>query len=162
MCVAKIILSGAVAVYPRKPGQSGDEKGGGDTPAFAHQNVVGATGGRRIHGLEADVRHAQGLGDARMGKMQPAAGAEQQHLDIQPRQEGEIRLWDYKNGKRVRMLEGGAPLAVSPNGQLLAYVRSDGRVQRWSFVNEHEIGSLVGSPDLNIPLRACRRYSSSE
>src|ERR1019366_9526681 len=63
---------------------------------------------------------------------------------------GEIRFWDYKNGKRVRMLEGSVPLAVSPNGQILAYVRSDGRMQRWSFATERDIGGAVGSPEANI------------
>ena len=59
-------------------------------------------------------------------------------------------MWDYKTGKKTRALEGSAPLAVSPNGQLLAFVREDGHLQRWSFVTEREV-DFAGTTETKIP-----------
>ena len=52
--------------------------------------------------------------------------------------DGEMRIWEFKTNKKPRVLEGSAPLAVSPNGEVLAYVQ-EGRLQRWSFLTERDL-----------------------
>lgn len=55
--------------------------------------------------------------------------------------EGTILLWDYKKGKVIHTISGNGPLAISANGESLAYVRLDGAAQRWSFADKRDIGS---------------------
>jgi hypothetical protein len=54
--------------------------------------------------------------------------------------EGGIALWDYKEGKKTQSIDGRAPLALSADGQQVAFVRHDGAVQRRSFATQREIG----------------------
>jgi WD40 repeat protein len=60
--------------------------------------------------------------------------------------DADIRILEIKTGKTVRTVDGNGPLAVSANGQMLAFVRPDGRVQRWSLADQREVG-----PPLNLP-----------
>jgi eukaryotic-like serine/threonine-protein kinase len=53
---------------------------------------------------------------------------------------GVIAFWNFKKGQRTKTLEGRSPLAVSFDGEQLAYVRPDGAVQRYSFSKETMIG----------------------
>jgi WD40 repeat protein len=63
--------------------------------------------------------------------------------------DGDIRILDIKTGKMIRTIDGSGPLAVSANGQMLAFVRPDGRVQRWSFAEQREIGAPLMLPEIS-------------
>jgi WD40 repeat protein/serine/threonine protein kinase len=62
--------------------------------------------------------------------------------------QGTICLWDLKKAQMVSTIPGNAPFAVSPDGQLLAFVRPDRAVQRWSLVTHKEIGAPLHFMDL--------------
>ncbi len=54
--------------------------------------------------------------------------------------QGTIVVWNAKSLEKTRTLTGNGPLALSPDGETLAYLRPDGAVQRWSFLLGREIG----------------------
>jgi WD40 repeat protein len=55
--------------------------------------------------------------------------------------QGTIQVWDRGKNQKLRDIVGNGPLAVSADGERLAYVRVDGAVQRWSFAQQHDEGS---------------------
>lgn len=55
--------------------------------------------------------------------------------------QGKIVLWDATKLQPVHQLDGAGPLAISPDGTTLAYLRMDGVIQRWSFTEKRPIGA---------------------
>jgi WD40 repeat protein len=64
--------------------------------------------------------------------------------------QGTVSIWDYRAAKRTQSILGSGPLAVSGDGKQLAYLRSDGGVQRWSFANERESGEPLYFPEAKV------------
>ena len=61
-----------------------------DFPAFPRENVVGAAGGKSIHGFQPDPLLCQRMNQARRWEAQPGAGAEQQNFQFQSGQRTEV------------------------------------------------------------------------
>jgi len=51
-----------------------------------------------------------------------------------------ISLWDFRNGQRLHVFDGYAPLALSHDAQQLAFMRMDGSIGRHDLVSRKEIG----------------------
>jgi eukaryotic-like serine/threonine-protein kinase len=64
---------------------------------------------------------------------------------------GYIGLWDLKKKEKINTIAGNGPFALSPNGQSLAYVRLDGRIQRWSLSTRGDIGAPFTFADIKPP-----------
>ena len=60
---------------------------------------------------------------------------------------GEILIWDVDAQKQIGALEGWSPLALHPNGKILAFRGKNRVIQLWNIDMQKQVGVLEGHTD---------------